>query len=487
MEINLLQEPEVKRKWLFKLFGWKAITLITITAMVATAIPIYILLRPSSSREEISSPDIVRAGTISTVNALGRLEPAGEVIRLSTSIPLEGARIAELYVQEGDQVSAGQVIAVFDNRDRLLASLEQAKKQVSVAEAKLTRVRLGAQVGEIEAQTAVVQRLEAQVQGEIQAQNAEIARLRAQWRNAQAEYHRYQQLYSAGAISQSLLDSKKLVFETLEQQVTEASVTLNRIVSTGQAQITEAKAKLQQLRYVLPADVEVSQAELANTIAAVRRAEAELELAHVRSPLYGQVLKIHARPGELVGQQGIAELGQTQQMYVALITLKPNVNPQEIIPNIRANLPNDIRVLTKQEFVDFEKTYWANSTPIGFIFSLGVGMGFIVGAVIVYQVLYTEIADHLSEYATLKAMGYSHRYLLEIVFQEALILALVSYTPGFLISSGLYHLTKMVAFLPIAMTVERAVLVLGLTIAMCSLSGAIAVSKLKSADPADIF
>lgn len=176
-----------------------------------------------------------------------------------------------------------------------------------------------------------------------------------------------------------------------------------------------------------------------------------------------------------------------EQVEAVLITLRPGVDSQLVLSALREVLPNDVRALTKQEFVNLEKSYWANSTPIGFIFSLGVGMGFIVGAVIVYQVLYTEISDHLSEYATLKAIGYSHRYLLGIVFQEALILALISYLPGFFISSGLYHLTRISTFLPIAMTVERAVVVLGLTIFMCSLSGAIAVRKLKSADPADIF
>jgi putative ABC transport system permease protein len=176
-----------------------------------------------------------------------------------------------------------------------------------------------------------------------------------------------------------------------------------------------------------------------------------------------------------------------EQIDMTLIKLRSDVDPQRMAAILEAHLPDDISILTKQEFVDLEKSYWARSTPIGFIFSLGVGMGFIVGAVIVYQVLYTEISDHLSEYATLKAIGYSQQYLLGIIFQEALILAFVSYLPGFLITVGLYHLTKTATFLPIVMTVGRATLVMFLTVAMCAVSGTIAIRKLKAADPADIF
>ena len=175
------------------------------------------------------------------------------------------------------------------------------------------------------------------------------------------------------------------------------------------------------------------------------------------------------------------------EIEIGLIKLKPHADAQNIQKQIRASLPKDVRVLTHQGFVDFEKRYWQTSTSIGFIYTLGVGMGFIVGTVIVYQILYSDVIDHLSEYATLKAMGYSDRYLEFVVFQEALILSTLGYIPGFALSLGLYDLTKNATLLPIAMKFDRALIVLILTIVMCSISGFIAVRRLRKADPADLF
>ncbi|MEM8643189.1 MAG: ABC transporter permease DevC [Cyanobacteria bacterium P01_G01_bin.54] len=172
---------------------------------------------------------------------------------------------------------------------------------------------------------------------------------------------------------------------------------------------------------------------------------------------------------------------------VGVIELEPTANLEAVLQTLRDKLSDDVIVLSKQEFIDFEKEYWQNGTAIGFIFTLGAAMGFVVGVVIVYQILYTDVADHLPEYATLKAMGYSNRYLLMVVFQEALILAVIGYAPGFGISSFLYVLTRNAASLPMAMTVGKALTVGILTLLMCLGSGAIAVRKLSAADPADIF
>lgn len=175
---------------------------------------------------------------------------------------------------------------------------------------------------------------------------------------------------------------------------------------------------------------------------------------------------------------------------VGLIKLKPGADVQSVIQAMRQNIqePNsDVKVLSKQEFIAAEQNYWKSSTAIGFIFTLGAGIGFVVGTVIVYQILYTDVADHLAEYATLKAMGYRNGYLLSVVFQEAIILSILGYLPGFLLALGLYTLTLNATSLPIAMTTDRAITVLCLTIVMCTISGAIAVRKVQDADPADIF
>jgi putative ABC transport system permease protein len=172
---------------------------------------------------------------------------------------------------------------------------------------------------------------------------------------------------------------------------------------------------------------------------------------------------------------------------VGVIKLKPGANVEKTVETLKAYLPNDVKVFSKAEFIDFEKSYWQTGTSIGFIFTLGTVMGFIVGIVIVYQILYTDVADHLSEYATLKAMGYTDFYLLTVVFQEALILSIVGFFPGMFAAVGLYTMTRNATNLPLLMTVARATTVLVLTMIMCTISGAIAVRKLRAADPADMF
>ncbi|MEH1918713.1 ABC transporter permease DevC [Nostoc sp.] len=178
-------------------------------------------------------------------------------------------------------------------------------------------------------------------------------------------------------------------------------------------------------------------------------------------------------------QKGLIDIG--------LIRLKPGVDANVVAQQLRKYLPNEVNVLTKQEFIDFERSYWANSTAIGFIFTLGTVMGFIVGTVIVYQILYTEVADHLAEYATLKAIGYTQNYLLTVILQEALLLAVLGYFPGIVFALFMYNSARNATLLPVFMSFGRAAMVLILTMLMCIISGAIAVRKLRSADPADIF
>ncbi|MEG4118356.1 ABC transporter permease DevC [Microcoleus sp. N9_B4] len=170
-----------------------------------------------------------------------------------------------------------------------------------------------------------------------------------------------------------------------------------------------------------------------------------------------------------------------------LIQLQPGADLVEVQQVLKAYLPQDVKVLTKQEFIDFEKNYWAKNTAIGFVFNLGVAMGFVVGVIIVYQVLSTDVSDHMGEYATFKAMGYRNVYLLGIVFEEALILSVLGFLPGVGVSFGLYSLTRQATNLPLYMTLLRAFIVLLLNVIMCTISGAIATRKLQAADPADMF
>lgn len=172
---------------------------------------------------------------------------------------------------------------------------------------------------------------------------------------------------------------------------------------------------------------------------------------------------------------------------IGLVRLAPAADARAVRDALAAALPRDVDVLTKQEYIERDVRYWATATPIGYVFTFGLVMGLIVGGIIVYQILFADIGDHLAEYATLKAMGYPNRYLGAVVFMEALILAVGGYLPGLAVSRWLYGLTQAATMLPMRLSPARGALVLALTCFMCSASGLIAIRKLRAADPAEIF
>ena len=261
-----------------------------------------------------SSAVVSGAPAIATVSALGRLEPQGEVIQVFAPTAAEGTRVETLRVTHGQRVRKGDVIAVLDTAARRQTALQEAQEQVKVAQAQLSQVEAGAKSGQIRAQSRVVDRQQVELQTETEAQEATIARLRAELNNAELEARRYQVLYTDGAVSASLRDGKQLTADTVRQQLNEAQANLIRIQRSRQQQVSEAQATLDQIAEVRPVDVNVARSQVSAAQARVARAQAELDLVTVRSPQDGQVLKIHTRPGELVGTQGIVSLGQTRQM-----------------------------------------------------------------------------------------------------------------------------------------------------------------------------
>ena len=172
---------------------------------------------------------------------------------------------------------------------------------------------------------------------------------------------------------------------------------------------------------------------------------------------------------------------------VGLVRLKPGADPEQVVSRLSQRLPKDVSVLTKQGFIDFEQNYWKSSTSIGFIFSLGAAMGFVVGCVIVYQVLYTDVSDHLPEYATLMAMGYRLSHLLGVVVREGFYLAAMGYVPAYMAGQGLYWFVRDATKLPVGMDLSRALTVLVMILVMCMLSSFLAMRRLIDADPAEIF
>ena len=172
---------------------------------------------------------------------------------------------------------------------------------------------------------------------------------------------------------------------------------------------------------------------------------------------------------------------------IGLVKIRTSSDPERIKRILNKSLPNDVRVLTKKEFIDFEKNYWRDSTAIGFIFSLGALMGFVVGCVVVYQILYSDVSDHLPEYATLMAMGYRLKSLLFVVAREGFLLALFGYIPAYISGQALYAVIRNSTKLPIAMDASKSILIFVLILIMCMGSASIAMRKLVDADPAEIF
>jgi HlyD family secretion protein len=242
----------------------------------------------------------------------------------------ESARIERLNVQHGQQLRKGEIIAYLDNYAPRAAALREAQERVSVAEAQLRQVEAGAKSGQIVAQQRVVDRVQVELQTETAAQEAAIARLEAELRNAELEDRRYQYLQTEGAVSASLRDSKQLTSDTVRQQLNEAKAQLSRIVRSRQSQIAESRATLDQIAEVRPVDVELARSQVAQAEAGVARAKADLDLAIVRSPQDGQVLKIHTRAGELVGNNGIISLGQTQRMVAVAEVYELDINRVKI-------------------------------------------------------------------------------------------------------------------------------------------------------------
>ena len=272
--------------------------------------------KTSKSSPTISSISPISAPTITAVAALGRLEPQGEVIRLSAPNSQTGIRVNQLLVKKGDKIRQGQVVAILDSYIPNLAALEKAKRQVEISQANLQQVEAGAKRGDIYAQQATISRLEADLRGSVFTQRATITRLEAELKNSEIENNRYQKLYQDGAISASDADTKRLRMDTVKEQLNEANANLKRTIETLQKQLTESQARLNSITEIRPTDVQLAQANIKSAIASVQQAQAELNLSSIRSPIDAQVLKINTWTGEIIGNKGILELGQTQQMYV---------------------------------------------------------------------------------------------------------------------------------------------------------------------------
>jgi len=183
-------------------------------------------------------------------------------------------------------------------------------------------------------------------------------------------------------------------------------------------------------------------------------------------------------------KQGDRNLGGVD---IGIVQLTPGSDPQQMAERLAQQLPSDIAIMTKAELIEWERKYWQESTNIGFIFDILTFMGLIVGIVLVYQVLYADITNNWSEYATLKAIGYKNSYLLRVILEEAVLLSLLGFLPGLMISSILFNLTGGATGLIFNLTLSRTLQMYFSTLTMAIISGMIAVLRVQQADPAEVF
>ncbi|WP_392480511.1 HlyD family efflux transporter periplasmic adaptor subunit [Nostoc sp. C110] len=378
------------------------LTLAVITSLLIGGASVYTVLKFQATANEKPATPVAVQPVVKTVTALGRLEPNGEVMKLSATSSTEGSLLQKLLVKEGDRVNAGQVIAIMDSRDRLQASLVEAQKQVQVAKSNLDQVKAGAKQGEIGAKQAAVSRLQVELEGNIKTQQAIIDRLTAdlqgqqeslqatvdrvaaEKRNAQVDVQRYEALYKAGAISSQQADQKRLSAETstqqlienqanktrtvatLEQQIKEAKANGNQTIASLQQQINEAKATLNQTAEVRPTDIANAQAEVDSAQATVAKIRAQLDQAYVRAPEAGQILKIHTRAGETVSSDGIVELGRTDQMYAVAEVYQSDINKVrsgQRVKVISDSIPEELQGTVHWTGMQVQRQNLVNSDP----------------------------------------------------------------------------------------------------------------------------
>ena len=312
-----------------------AIAITMLASLSVASISVFIVLKFREIDHQKPENPAVVIPEIKTVTALGRIEPEGEVIKLSAPISGEGSQVEKILVQEGDMVTKGQVIAILNNRERLQAELTAAKAEVRIIQAKIAQIQAGAKPGEITAQKAIIDRLAAESQGDIDTQKAILEKLQAELLNAKAENKRYQELYIEGAISASEKDSKNLNIETTKKSLQAAQSQLKKLELSSKEKIKEASATLNQISEVRKVDIEVAIAELNRVDVNVKKATINLQQAYVKAPQNGQVFEIYTHPGELISNNGIADIGKTSQMYVVAEVYESDINKITQGKNVR--------------------------------------------------------------------------------------------------------------------------------------------------------
>lgn len=292
----------------------RGIIVLSLVALAGALLPACQTSEANSAANPAASPTVTPVAT--TVVALGRIVPTGEVIKLS--VPnAQDSRVNRILVKEGDRVEANQVIAVLQGADRRRADVQAAQTNIKLLQAQLAKAKQGnVKPASLDAQRAIIERLQAQQTSDRQERQAAIASAQAVLADAERTYARRQQLHAAGALEREKVDTAKRDVATTRATLQQRQAELTQTNTVLAAQIREEQAKLAELQQVLPVDVAIAQAQLEQAQVQLEQRRTDLEDTQVRVPIAGQILRINTRVGEQVNtQQGIVELAQTEQMY----------------------------------------------------------------------------------------------------------------------------------------------------------------------------
>ena len=262
-------------------------------------------LPPTESEKSVPASPLTDFG----VGALGRIEPQSEVIHVNAPSVMEPPAVEKMMVRVGDKVHAGQILAILDSNRREQSDVEMAKATVLLAEKSLAQIKAGAKAGDLKAQEAL------------------IARTRERLKLAGKQLERAQELRKSKALSEDDLDTRVSEVDVLRREFAQHESTL---------------VALAEVRTV---DVERADAEVARAQAALLRAEADLEISLIRSPIDGEILKVHTRVGERIGSEGLLDLGDTRQMDVVaevhvsdILKVRPDQHATVFMRSLEATL-----------------------------------------------------------------------------------------------------------------------------------------------------
>ena len=284
----------------------------------------------SQARSQDNETEATQVQQLQVV-ALGKLIPKGEVIKLSVA-NAEDSRVNQILVEEGDRVEAGQVIAILQGYENRQRDLEEAEKEVELAQARLAQVQAGdTKQAELAAQRANISRLEAQLRNETLERQAAIASAKAQLRQAQLNYDRNKSLQQQGAVSVQVLDEAQEGLDMARATLDERQAQSDNTTQGLQEQIKQERGNLARLQEIRPVDVRVAEIEVEKAVIAVEQIKADLEDTKVKVPISGQILRINTRVGEQVNtQQGIVELGRTDEMYAIAEVYETDISKVKI-------------------------------------------------------------------------------------------------------------------------------------------------------------